>query len=69
MYGMTTLARCHVPVFLNVNSSQNVTSCSLKQSKRATSPSLIGVLITGDIEILDRVWTSVVACEHIVREK
>ena len=64
---MTTLAHCRAPVFLNVNSNQNATYCSLKHhSKRVTS--LIGV-ITGDIAIFINIdWTSVTACERIVVE-
>jgi hypothetical protein len=49
----------------------------LKQSKRATSRIIVGnevtifieLSIAGDIAILDRGWTSVVAREHIVVEK
>jgi hypothetical protein len=48
----------------------------LKQSKRATSRIVVGngdtvlieLSIAGDIAILDRVWTSVVAREHIAIE-
>jgi hypothetical protein len=54
-----------------VNSNQTATYCSLNhQSERATS---VGVIVSpkviGDIAILDRDWTGVVAREHIVVEK
>jgi hypothetical protein len=61
-----------------MNSNQNAMYCSLKHhSKRATSRIVVvnGVAViipnklAGDIAIvLDKVWTSVVAREHIVVE-
>jgi hypothetical protein len=69
MYVTTTLARRRASVFLSMNSNQNATYCFLKQSKRATSVSeVVGHRATGDPAMLDRVWTSVVAREHIVVE-
>jgi hypothetical protein len=53
-----------------MNSNQTATYCSLvKQSKRATSVGeVVGQRVTGDLAMPDRVWTSVVAREHIVVE-
>jgi hypothetical protein len=63
---------------LNVNSNQNATSCCLLKhhSKRATRVGVVnGVAViiiiipkrfAGDMALLDRVWTSVVAREPII---
>jgi hypothetical protein len=50
-----------------MNSNQNAMYWSLvKQSKIATSAGeVVGQRVTGDPAMLDRIWTSVVAREHI----